>query len=297
MSMQTSERPHTTTAPPVARRITPSQAVLAHPRLALLPVFLLLVPALALALLREPVYTAEARLLIGGFDVRSQAVSGYIEATKTLAETYSRLVSTRVIHEPVAEILGEPVERIAGKISASPIPESSLIVVRGSSTDEGEAERLSAAAAQALVTYATQADQTATVDSILDEFRAASLALNTAQSQLERLSAQYDARVSAGVATANDAEAVAAAEADIDRAQLERDTLAEVYRNERGAGNTSANMDLVAPATISGTDRRETLQVAIAGPLILGAIAGVALATLAANGRPGSGTAAGRRSR
>jgi len=259
--------------------------VVARPFLVVLPVLVLLVPALALALARQPVYSAESRLLVGGFNVEAQAVPGFVEASRTLAETYSRLVPTRAVEERVAEILDLDVDQVTGNIDATSVPESSIIKVVGEGNDSAEAIRFAAAAAQALEDYADQAASSTDLEVLLDEFRQASLTLNTTTARRDALQRQYEARVEAGSVTDNDLEALAAAEADVDRAQLEADTLASVYAEARDRSGGSGNIDLVAPATAAGSDRSKNLQLAIAGPVLLGIIAGVALATLVANRR------------
>jgi capsular polysaccharide biosynthesis protein len=113
-----------------------------------LPILVLLVPSLAIALARQPVYTAESRLLIGGFNVEAQRVPGFVEASRTLAETYSRLVPTRAISERVAKILEVDVEEVEGHISASSVPDSSLIRVEGTGSSVKKAVTLSAAVTQ-----------------------------------------------------------------------------------------------------------------------------------------------------
>jgi uncharacterized protein involved in exopolysaccharide biosynthesis len=267
------------------RRHTPSQAVVARPFLVVLPVLVLLVPALALALARQPVYSAEARLLVGGFNVEAQAVPGFVEASRTLAETYSRLVPTRAVGERVAEILELDIDQVSGNIDATSVPESSIIKVTGTGGDAGEAVRYAAAAAQALEDYADQAASSTDIETLLDEYRQASLTLNQVTGRATALRAQYDALVAAGTDTEADLEALSAAEADVARAQLEAETLANAYAASRERSGSSGNIDLVAPATSVGSDRSKNLQLAIAGPLLLGLVAGVALATLVANRR------------
>jgi hypothetical protein len=267
------------------RRVTPSQAVVGRPMLVALPILVLLVPSLVLAFARQPVYSAEARLLVGGFNVEAQAIPGFVEASRTLAETYSRLVPTQAITERVAETLKLDIGAVNGHVNATSVPDSSIIRIIGTGSSSREAIRYTAAAAQALEEYVDEAGRSADGASLLDEFRQASLTLNTALARHERLQAQYDARVAAGIDTEDDRETLAGAQADVDRARLEAETIASAYENSGGGSRGSGNVDLIAPADSAGNDRKSTLQTAIAAPVILGLIAGVALATLVANRR------------
>lgn len=264
------------------RRVAPSTAVVARPLLTLLPALLLLIPAVGLALTRPPTYTAEARMLVGGFNVEAAAVPGFVEASRTLAQTYSRLVSTRAIVERVAENLDIEIEDAEGNVSATAVPESSIIVIEGRADDPETAVRFAAAAADALESYEAESAGASDPADLLDEYGDASLALNAAVNRRDVLQATYDARVAAGLATSSDLEAVSAAEAEADRARLEAETLAAIYGEQRGR-RVSGNLDLVAPASATGNDRRANLQIAIATSVLLGGVAGVALVTLVAN--------------
>jgi hypothetical protein len=272
-------------AGPAARRLTPSQAVVARPFLVVVPVLVLLVPALLVALARPPVHSAESRLLVGGLNVEAQAVPGFVEASRTLAETYSRLVPTRAIEERAAEILNLDVEDVEGHIDATSVPESSIIKITGTGDDSEDAVRFAAAAAEALEDYADQSATTEEIETLLEEFRQASLTLNQVLATRDALDRQYNARVDAGSATQADVDALTAAQADVDSARLEADTLASAYTELRELSTGSGNIDLIAPASYDGDDRSRNLQLAIAAPVLLGLIAGVALATLVANRR------------
>ena len=274
--------PGPSSARPAARRITPSASVTSHPRLVLLPILVLLVPSLLFAFVRQPEFKAEARLLVGGFDVEATAVPGFVEASRVLAETYGRLVSTPAVGELVAEQLGVRLAEVTGHIDGSSVPESSLIKVEGTASSEAQAMRYAAAAAAALQEYATEVSAGGSAAEALDQYREAATKHNEAEARLTRLTAAFRSREAAGVVTDEDRAALYAAQADVDRAALETDTLAQRYRDERSRRGAS-RMDVVAPATPAGNDRRTIVQLAIAGSLLLGGIAGVALATLVAN--------------
>ncbi|HYD52415.1 MAG TPA: hypothetical protein VEA99_07300, partial [Gemmatimonadaceae bacterium] len=156
--------------------------------------------------------------------------------------------------------------------------------------------RFAAAAAEALEDYVSESGGDTEREELLDEFRLASVALNDAVARQDALDTAYQSRVDAGVATGADLEVLTAAQADVDRARLEAETLADAYRESRGRSGRAGNLDLVAPAASSGDDSRSALQLAIAGPILLGAVAGVALATIVANrkGLPAHAAVPGR---
>lgn len=261
--------------PSAAGRIPPSAAVIARPMLLLLPVVTFLVPALVITLAQKPTYTAESRLLVGGFNVEAQAVPGFVEAARTLAATYARLVDTPVIDVPVAEALDISPGEVA--ISATSVPESSIIRIEGKSSSEERAIQLADAAADALLEYADDtASSAAGAEQLLRDFQAASQRYNEAEAERARLVE------AAGESPGPEVrQQIAAAEARAAAEQLRAESLAEQYADrERGSGG---NLDVVAPAASNGSDRRSKVQLAVAAAVGMGLVVGVALATLVVN--------------
>lgn len=259
-------------------RIPPSAAAVARPMLVLLPVLTFLVPSVALALVRQPVYTSEARLLVAGFDVQAAAIPGFVEASRSLAETYARLVETDAIVTPVARRLQAPRGDVSGHISATSIPDSAIIKVRGKASSAKEAVRLTRAAADALVNYAKRISGGASESTLLQHYRAASVALSEAQQrQSAAESALARAADPADVAAAR--ATLAEAQAEVAAAKLRADRAGGEYTNGRSGGG----VQLVGPALDAYSDKRSKLQLAIAAPTLLGLVVGVALATLVVN--------------
>src|ERR1044072_6226706 len=84
-------QPSLTAAPRVLPRIGVFESVRRHKFLAALPLLVLVALALAYALLITPTYTAESYQSIGRLDVNEPGtLSGFQEATETLAVTYAR---------------------------------------------------------------------------------------------------------------------------------------------------------------------------------------------------------------
>lgn len=270
---------------PTTGRVSPSSAAIARPMLALLPVVTFLLPAIFVSFARTPTYTAEARMLVGGFDVESQAVPGFVEAARTLAETYSRLVETELIVEPVAEALGLDPSEVAGHISATSVPESSIIRVEGSASNSEAAIAFAQAAAIALEDY-TGGRGAGTDDAALDEYEQAVLELRSAEAEEQRLSA-------ATGAGAADVQAQAAAASE--RARLRVDSLRAQYAGT-GSGRSS-QVQLIGQATDTGSDRQSTLMLAVGASVILGLIAGMALVTAVVNREVAASREAGARGR
>jgi hypothetical protein len=247
--------------------------------LVLLPVLTFLFPSVALALVRQPVYTSEARLLVAGFDVQAAAIPGFVEASRSLAETYARLVETDAIVTPVVEDLHEPRSDVAGHISATSIPDSAIIKVEGKAASPEEAVRLTTAAADALVNYAKRISGGASETSLLDDYRKASIALSEAQQQQAAAEAAVTRAGTDATALAAARSALAEAQAEVASAKLQADRAGARYTE----GGSGGGVQLVGPALDAYSDKRSKLQLAIAAPTLLGLIVGVALATLVVN--------------
>lgn len=264
---------------PATGRVSPSAAAIARPLLVLLPVVTFLVPSLFIAMTRTPEHTAEARLLVGGFDVQAQAVPGFVEAARTLASTYARLVGTPAIIDPVAKTLGVRPGDVSGHISATAVPESSIIRVDGTANDPEAAVRFADAAANALQKYAGGSAGGGASD-ILKRYTDASRAYAAAAANLDRVNRAVQASADPSPAL-RDQQAQAQAQADA--AKLRADSLAASYTNAQQNSGGSGQVRIVAPAAYQGDNRRSMVQLAIAASLFLGLVAGVALATIVVN--------------
>lgn len=260
----------------------PLASLLRRPLLALAPVVLLLIPTLAASLLSAPSYRAEAQILVGRVDVESGAVPGFVNATQSLAATYARLVATTTIVERVAESLDVPVEQVQGRISASPVPESSLIEVTAEAPSEPRAVALAGATSEELIAYLLETnDDPGRQRVLLDEYEEAAEELRRTQAALESAEA---ALAGASPAQADELRTAAAqARAAVDRAQLRNDASAAAYSDsQRGAVDRGA-LQLVSAATPAGNDRASRVQLAVLASVVVGGLLGVGLVTLVEN--------------
>jgi hypothetical protein len=272
------ERPmtlHTDTRPSSRRteRISPSAAAVMRPVLVVLPILLFLVPGILLGLTRTPTYTSDARLLLAGFDVQSAALPGFVEASRTLADTYARLVDTDAVVQPVAKALSLPRTDVVGHISASSIADSAIIRIEGRASSKEDAARFASAAATALSSYVR--DLGGQGDQLQAEYRAAVKTFADATARKEALDGAYAVTPSAANRNAR-----SEATADYELAKANADRAANRYN---GAGGGGASLALVGPPNTASSDRLSTLELLIAAPLLLGSIVGLALATIVVN--------------
>jgi capsular polysaccharide biosynthesis protein len=256
--------------PPEPPRLGLFQAVKRSLPLVILPVLLLVAGAAAYGLLREPTYTTEARLNVGGLTLTQQSIDGYTGAVAQLAVAYSRAIDATGVVEPVARRLDLPPEEVASRISATPIQGSPVIRVIATGKDSAQTRRLADGMADSLVDYAME--------------------LNAGEQRGQRLLRRY-------VAASRDYRraSLEAARFDSDderrrpfqvRADIARlkQTVSGVLYQQAVAGQATLNLvQKLAPAAPPSSDRDEVLQQALAGGLIAGLLIGIGLAVWRTN--------------
>lgn len=262
---------------PLPTRVSPSAAAIARPLIVVLPVLAFLVPSLFVAFTRQPVYTSEAQLLVAGFDVQTAAIPGFVDASRTLAGTYARLVATDTIVTPVAASLNVSKSSVAGKISATATPDAALIRVDGKGSSPKEAQRYASAAAQALVQYSSRISGNDN-GQLRRDYQAAAQALATAQLRQDQADAAVRTADAASLPAAR--QALAQARADVAAAQLDANRAGQRYSN---GGSGGSGVQLVGPADSATSDKKSKIELAIIGPILLGIVVGIALATVVVN--------------
>lgn len=236
----------------------------------LLPVILLGGGAAAYGLLRTPTYKSDARLNVGGLDLTQQSIQGYSTAVQQLAVAYARTISAEGVVDPVArELRLAPVE-VVDRVTATPVPGTSVITVQATSRDPQQAARLADAASAALVRYALKLNGASTAsDQLLRRFLTASRALQAASSAVARTpprGAQHRA-----------------AQTRADVARLEMQTAGALYQQSQVGEATTNLVQQLAPAGRPADDRSAVLQQVLAGGLLAGLLIGVGLAVARGN--------------
>src|SRR5687768_2155810 len=110
------------TAPTDGARVGVWQAIREHPIAFVLPILLLVAIALGISLARTPTWTAEARLGVSRINVTAPgALAGYTQASQSLAQAYSRLITAERVVEQVSERTGIDPEDARRRLSATPV--------------------------------------------------------------------------------------------------------------------------------------------------------------------------------
>ena len=235
-----------------------------------LPVLLLVGAAVAIGLLRDPTYTSEARLNVGGLSLTQQSIPGYTTAVESLAVAYSRAIDAPAVVRPAARESGLSPTEVADSVSATPVQDSPVIRIRATSDDAGEAVRLAQAAAGALVDYAFELNSGTTQSVPLRRrFLAASRNLRLAHAASESLKPNTPRW--------------RAAQTREDLARLQMQTAAALYQQSQAGQSTTNLVQRLAPAAPATSDRDSVLQQLAAAGLIAGLLIGVGLAVAREN--------------
>ena len=261
-------------------RIGPLEAVRSHKLLAVLPTLVLLVVALLYIQQRTPIYTAEARQTIGRIDVSAPgALAGFSSATRALASSYSRAVVAPEVVQPVARRTGLSPAQVRDRLSATPIPESSVIAVEGTGPSKADAIAVAGQGARALESYVARLNRSnPNGDRLFREFRQASLRLSRLRDRQAELRRGLGSSPSAA-----DRERLSRVREQIAAADLSVEVAKGNYAvSRRSESNVSILQTISVPQTAS-SDRGERAQLALFVALAAGILMGIALASLRAN--------------
>jgi hypothetical protein len=254
--------------PPPLGRLTVLDALRRHWVFALLPVLLLTSAAAAVGLQREPEYTSEARLNVGGLNLTRQSIEGYTAAVQQLAVAYARSVDADGVVKPVARELRLPPAEVVDRVSATPIQGSSVIRVMATGDSADAAERVADATAESLVDYAIDLNSgRSTSDRLLSRFKKASRELRRVKVR------QFRARPSERPQL----------QTQVDTARLEMNTAGFLYSQSQAGQATTELVQKLAPAATATSDREDVLKDLLAAGLIAGLVIGVGLAVARAN--------------
>src|SRR5437588_87296 len=174
-------------APPP--RLTVLQALRRNALVAVIPVVVLVLGALAIGLARHPVYTSEARLNVGGLNLTQQSTEGYVTAVQALAQAYARVIDANGVVKPVAKKLHTSQLYVIEHSATVPIQQTPVIRVIGTGDSAKKARLMADAMANQIVKYAININAgKATSDALRKRFLASSRAVQDDTAKLNGLS-------------------------------------------------------------------------------------------------------------
>jgi capsular polysaccharide biosynthesis protein len=222
---------------------------------------------LAYGLQRNSVYTAEAELSVGRVDVATQAIPGFVAASRTLADTYSRAITARQVVGRVSRKTGLSPSEVIDRVTASPIPETATMHVLADEESGRAAIALANVASRTLVNYVQDTNRfNPQTKDLLDRYRRAAAEFSSAK--IARDTARRTGTV----------DEQTTAQASLLEAKLRMKAAASLYGSSQ-AGQASPNtLILLAPAALAESDQDSTTQRAGFAGAVGGALLGVLLA-------------------
>jgi hypothetical protein len=236
---------------------------------------LVLIPVV---LLRAPTYTATANLSVDFGAQNPSSLSGSVTAAQALADSYSRAVFATPVVSQVARKTGSSAGEVSDNVSASPIPDSTVVKVSGAAGSEGAAIDLANTSATALTHYIGSLNGTrkGSTPALIQFRQAEGLYQDRLARQLE-LATHADANPSDEAAQ----EELKRARVKTQVALLKKTSVGELY----GASQEAyvAPLSFLSEATSASSDKLSRLQLLGFIGLIAGLAIGAALATVRAN--------------
>jgi Chain length determinant protein len=245
-------------------------AIVNNKRIVALFAVLLTLAGVGYGLLRQTTYTASATLQVGQVNPNSPGFLGYVQSASSLATAFSRSIAAAPVLATVERKLALGPSEATPRLSAEPIPLAPAFRVIATGTSDSSAIRLANAAAGAIIVYENRSNSSnPQANSLLSDYRAASLGLRQAEAQL------------ADLGSSPDPDALAKAEAEKAAAQVKLRGIDTAYiAAVASQAPREGLVSLVAGATSASSDRKSKIELYGFLGLLAGLIVGCAAAAL-----------------
>jgi uncharacterized protein involved in exopolysaccharide biosynthesis len=238
---------------------------------------------------RKPTYTATASVNVGQVDVRVQALQGFVAGASSLAASYSRIATSQRIVDPVAKRLGTSRANLAGRLSATVVPDSPIFEIIGTGATAGDAVRLTNAVTREMQAYvARRSSGDNAADKLLEAYSIQAGKTATLQRRYIRLRNLRE-RATSGLPQVGVGEEqpdvptagqVTNALVAHQTADLQRQALGAQYQSRSSETASTAGVELLKRAFTAESDRQKVLQQLVAIGLVAGLLVGASLALL-----------------
>lgn len=234
---------------------------------------LLALAGTAYGLSRHRTYTTAATLQVGQVNPNSPGFFGYVQSAASLATAFSRGIDAEPVLDSVQRKLEIAPSKTIARLSAETIPTSPAFRVIATGSTELAAVQLANVAASALIAYEGQSNSTnPQAESLLHEYREASLALRGAVATVGA-----DSRHHHGYSST-----LAAAEAERNAAAVRLRAIGVAYTNAIASrGPSSGLLSLVAGAAGASNDHSAKTEkfglIGLLGGIVIGCLAAILL--------------------
>jgi capsular polysaccharide biosynthesis protein len=271
-------------APQREASVSPLRAAIMHPIIAIAPIVLLVIAALAVGQARPATYTAQARVAIGSFSPTQEAAPGAAYAGTQFASAYSRAITAHDVVAPAAKEAGLRPDQVARRLTATPIPDSPLLQISATGPSQDAAVKLTNAATDALLSYVRRSDITgAQAKDLLDQY-------HSAQADADRADSQVALRQRAANRQPNSQDArhaLSASRTRADTLDLRARALRASYLDQAQSESSGIPVRTLNAAGSASSDRSKTIKLVLTIAVLAGLVVGVALATAVETARAG----------
>lgn len=230
----------------------------------------------AFGLHRKPTWSSTAQLQVGAkIDPNSAGFSDFVENEDALTATFSRAITAPAVLAQIASKTGLSADESAIRISASPVPDTAAIDVIGAGPSAAAAAKMANAGARALVNYESSR-RYATGPTLLTEYQAQLLVVARAKAKLQRIENANPNVNDPGSPNLGNRK-VRAATAAVDTAQTHANALSAAYTQALTDDPTEAT-DLITPlstAVTASSDRWHKVElfgfIGVGAGLLIGA--------------------------
>jgi hypothetical protein len=230
----------------------------------------------AAALVQAPVYTAEARLVVGESSLSANMIPGFALATQEIASNYSRFVTKG----PVLQELPRSSARLVKTVSASPIPGSNIVRIEATATSAAAARLAASDASANLIRQVAALSPQRSAANTLQRLGKLSRDMTATQALVAetqaRVSRLRDSTEPESAAMTGALEALAKGNARLSTLQAQQNALNSLYLSQVG-GPPQSSLQLVNPARVVGDDIMSRLQLYVLGGAGLGCMVGLLL--------------------
>ncbi|HWE34133.1 MAG TPA: Wzz/FepE/Etk N-terminal domain-containing protein [Solirubrobacteraceae bacterium] len=237
----------------------------------LLAAVVLAVAGAAYGVVRKPVYNASSTLNVGKVNPNSPGFYGYAQSASDLATTYSRAITATAVLNHVKKTTGIPADTAAGRLTAEPIPNSSLFRIVATGPSSTSAVALANQAANGVVSFEAGYNYNGDAAAALKSFQQAARANVQAQARVRHLG---------GGSGANSNPALQAAQVAANTAQMRANALSNTYQQALEAQPASNLVSLLTSAVSATSDKTKKLELFAAIGLLAGLVIGTLVAVL-----------------
>jgi capsular polysaccharide biosynthesis protein len=237
-----------------------------------------------------PSYSAEVQLIVGRTaELAENQIPGLAAAVQNLASNYSRLITSSNVVSGTESALHTT--SLPGSLTASPVPESSVINVIASSPTQAQALSLANAGATALVTVVTNLtnDSQGQLEPLVAAYQRADSLAEKATAQANFYQAQLDALLAKSSSPSPSTQAqeqslnakIAQWQTQADLQRLQANAYMNQYNSSLSPLDTQQEMvQVVGSAVYTGSNRTAYTEAGALGGAVGGLVIGLAGAAL-----------------